>query len=331
MGRVLQLAFLAAGALLLAALIHSIGLAQLASDLRRFGWGFGVVIALELVVDGNNTLAWRRTFSTAPPVGLAHLFWVRLAGTAVNQVTPTATIGGEVVKVMLLRPYVRTSEAAASIIAARMSYAIGQAALVLVGFATLLGRLENAPELAFAIVLGFALTVAGVFAFVVLQHRGFFTALVDVAARLGFGASVLERLRAGSGALDQRLAVLYRERPGAFAASVAWHFASQLVSLVQLFLVLVWLGTPTALATCLAIEAFALVIDSALFFVPARLGVQEGGRVLVFTTLGLSAATGLAVALILRLTQLALAGLGLAAYGYLSAARPAPAGSPSEP
>jgi hypothetical protein len=42
--------------------------------------------------------------------------------------------------------------------------------------------------------------------------------------------------------------------------------------------------------TCLAIEAFALVLDWAAFWVPGRIGVQEAGRVLVFTTFGLSAA-----------------------------------------
>jgi len=70
--------------------------------------------------------------------------------------------------------------------------------------------------------------------------------------------------------------------------------------------------------TCLAIEAFALVLDWAGFWVPGRIGAQEAGRVLVFTTFGFSAATGLAVALIVRLNQLAVAALGLAAFASLS-------------
>ena len=53
--------------------------------------------------------------------------------------------------------------------------------------------------------------------------------------------------------------------------------------------ILHWLDAPAPLMTCLAIEAFAIVVDSAMFFVPARVGVQEGGRVLIFTALGMSA------------------------------------------
>jgi hypothetical protein len=60
------------------------------------------------------------------------------------------------------------------------------------------------------------------------------------------------------------------------------------------------------------------VLDSAAFLVPGRIGVQEAGRVLVFTTFGLGAATGLAVAVIVRLNQLAVAGIGLAAFAALS-------------
>jgi hypothetical protein len=148
-----------------------------------------------------------------------------------------------------------------------------------------------------------------------------FASLAVAAGRLGLPASWRARLHAGSAALDERLGILYRERPAAFAASVAWHLGAQLLGLLQLWCILQWLAVPASFATCLAIEAFAVVVDSALFFVPARVGVQEGGRVLVFTTLGMSAATGLAVALIVRLTQLASAGLGLLAYARLSLAR----------
>src|SRR5262249_11626869 len=102
----------------------------------------------------------------------------------------------------------------------------------------------------------------------------------------------------------------------AFAASVGWHFAGQLVGVLQLVYILLALGIRVDLLTCVAIEVLALLADCAVFFVPGRVGVQEGGRMLVFTMLGLGAGTGLAVALIVRLNQLTVAALGLAAFGY---------------
>ena len=59
------------------------------------------------------------------------------------------------------------------------------------------------------------------------------------------------------------------------------------------------------------------MIQLALFFVPGSIGVQEGGKVVVFTALGLPAAAGLTVAIAFRLTQLAGITAGLAAFAAL--------------
>jgi uncharacterized membrane protein YbhN (UPF0104 family) len=329
MPRGVQIALVAAGGALLVALIRAIGIDTLGDELRGFGIAFVGVVAFELLLDACNTLGWRRTLAPSS-VGFWRLFWIRQAGTAVNQLTPTATLGGEVVKAMLLRPRIGRDDALASIVAAKLSFAMAQTALVLFGLAAVLTRLHGSPALRGGVLLAFAATCAGVGGFLVLQRRGLIATVTDWLWRLGLRPTWLARLRARGAGLDARLATLHRERPGAFLASVAWHFAAQLVGTFQLFCILRWLGTPANATTCLAIEAFALVIDSVLFFVPGRIGVQEGGRVLVFTTLGLSAATGLAVAVVVRVTQLSVAALGLAAFGYFSLTSAPATGSISE-
>ncbi len=321
--RLLHGALLVTGVGVFAVLVRRIGAAQLIADLRGFGWAILGVVALELVIDACNTVAWRLTLPPDAPIGFNRLFWVRQAGVAINQVTPTATVGGEVAKTVLLRPFLRTATTAASLVAARMSYALGQAVLVLLGLWAVLARTRESPDLGIAIVVALIATVAGVLTFVWLQGRGFFAAATRAIGRLGVASGIVERLHAGGVALDAQLSTLYRERPGAFAASVGWHVGGQLVSLLQLWFILDVLGTPTPLMTCLAIEAFALVLDSATFFVPGRVGVQEAGRVLAFTTFGLSATTGLAVAVIVRLNQFAVTAIGLTSYAALSARSPA--------
>jgi uncharacterized protein (TIRG00374 family) len=316
--RAVQLVLVVAGIVLLGIVVRNVGVARLLADLRQFGIAIVAVVLFELLVDACNTLAWRRTLPTGNAVPLARLFWVRQAGVALNQLTPTATVGGEVAKAMLLKTHLPMATTAASLVAARMSYALGQAVLVVLGLGAVLGRLHDAPDLARAVIAASVLTIGGVVAFVVLQRRGIFAATITRVRRWGVAEGLLARLHAGGAAIDAELAQLYRERPGDFAASVAWHLAGQLVGLGQLAFILAALGVPTALGTCLAIEAFALVLDSAAFLVPGRVGVQEAGRVLVFTTFGLSAATGLAVAVIVRVTQLTVAALGLGAFAYFS-------------
>jgi uncharacterized protein (TIRG00374 family) len=323
-GRTLQLGLVLLGIALFATLIRSVGVQRLAADLRGFGVAIVGVIAFELLIDACNTAAWFAILRPGAAAGFGLLFWVRQAGVAINQLTPTATVGGELAKAGILRSRIPASTTAASLVATRMSYALGQAVLVLLGLSAVLARTRATPDLAGAIVVAFAVTVGGVLGFLWLQHRGIFATASASLRRLGIAHTLAERLHAGATALDANLADIYRNRPGAFAWSLAWHVVGQLVGLVQLAFILAALGTPTPIATCLALEAFSLVLDSAAFLVPGRIGVQEAGRVLVFTTFGFEAATGLAVAVIVRLNQLAVAALGLAALAVLTVRPPVP-------
>ena len=71
--------------------------------------------------------------------------------------------------------------------------------------------------------------------------------------------------------------------------------------------------------TALAVETGAVLLDGILFFVPAKVGTQEGGKVVLFAALGLDPARGLTVGIVRRIRELVYAGVGLLALGWLSA------------
>ena len=54
----------------------------------------------------------------------------------------------------------------------------------------------------------------------------------------------------------------------------------------------------------LAIETLAMVINSVLFFVPARIGTAEGVRTALWVLVGFSAAQGIAYGLVRRAREL---------------------------
>ena len=62
----------------------------------------------------------------------------------------------------------------------------------------------------------------------------------------------------------------------------------------------------------------SVLIDGILFFVPAKVGTQEGGKVVLFAALGLNPARGLTVGVVRRIRELVYAGLGLVALGWVS-------------
>jgi hypothetical protein len=318
-----------AGAVMLLVLIRTIGLSSL-RNVGSLGLALGGAIAFELVLDLCNALGWRAALGDTP-VGYWRLFWIRQAGTAVNQLTPTASLGGEVVKTTLLRTSVPTATVLASLITAKATLVGAQATIVLLGFAALLARSTVTPGLTLGVAVGLVVSAGGALALLLVQRHGLFTRVVDAAARLLPPLrAVLDRVRAGAVAVDRNLVTLSTRHPYAVARSFGWHFAGQLASLGQLMFVLVALDAGVSTSTALILEAGAVVTDSLAFFVPARLGVLEGGRVLVFTALGLAAADGLAAALVIRVTQVAVAATGLAALAYFSLTRaPLTAGSTS--
>ena len=93
-------------------------------------------------------------------------------------------------------------------------------------------------------------------------------------------------------------------------------------------MILYWLGTPVDWWVALAVETGSVIIDGILFVVPAKVGTQEGGKVLLFSTLGLDPARGLTVGVVRRIRELAYAGLGLGVLAWLTGREAALKSSP---
>jgi hypothetical protein len=95
------------------------------------------------------------------------------------------------------------------------------------------------------------------------------------------------------------------------------------VGAAEIYLILRWVGSSVDWQTALALETGSVLVDGILFFVPAKIGTQEGGKVVLFAALGLSPARGLTVGVVRRIRELVYAGLGLVALGVLTARPPA--------
>jgi hypothetical protein len=108
-----------------------------------------------------------------------------------------------------------------------------------------------------------------------------------------------------------------RERPSRFATSVGVALLYWQMGALETYLILRFLHAPVAAALAYGIEALAVVIETVLFFVPAKMGTQEGGKTLIFLVAGLDPAKGLALVLIRRIRELAWAAVGLGLLGAM--------------
>jgi glycosyltransferase 2 family protein len=316
--RRIQLAALTIGVAFFAYLIYTIGPAATLHDLRSMGWGLALVILLESAVDAMNTVGWRFTFPRHERhVGFGSLFLVRMAGTAFNQAVPSASVGGEPLKAMLLRDSLPLSSALASVFTAKLTFSIAQGIFAFFGLLLTIRRLHFPPAVLLGLVgaLAFVMGLVGLFFW--LQRRGLFSTTAGIARRLRLPAGWVDLARRGTLSLDEHIREFLTHRRGDVALSVASHLVGMLVGTLQVYILLRWLGLPADVVTCVAVESVTVLIQVVAFLVPGLIGVQEGGKILVFTALGLPAQAGLSVGIAFRLNQIAGITLGLTAFAYL--------------
>ena len=219
-------------------------------------------------------------------------------------------------------PHVPSSLRWASVSVAKIGQSLAQAVFILLGLALVLPGAGRGARVA---------RVAGRdrrrlrgrrgrhrawVAFVWAVDRGFWTTAQGALRRVRLGW-LLPASWAGPGRdLDATLA---RLGPWRAAASLGCFVAGWAVGAAEIYLILRWVGGAVDWQTALALETGSVLIDGILFFVPAKVGTQEGGKVVLFAALGLNPARGLTVGVVRRIRELTYAGLGLVALGWLSA------------
>ena len=320
----LHRAGLLGGVALFAWVVVQVGPEHLWSEARTLGWGIALIVAVEGVGDLLHCCAWRLCFWPHYRRSPLQLWGAHLAGNAINFVTPTATLGGDVVRATLLPPHIPATEVAASLTINRLTETISDTSVTIAGVVMVLLLLPLPLTAQLGIAGAAAALSAGIIGFLFAQRSG------RLASWLGpppaGGAADGLRSRRARGTRCSRP----RPPPGAITtprtrapstASVALHVCALLTGALQIFIFLRLIDMPADLRTVATIFTVAKAVDMAAFFIPARLGAQEGGRVLAMQLVGIDASFGLLFSLVLRLEQLTWTAIGLAAYATLVASR----------
>jgi glycosyltransferase 2 family protein len=314
--KLVRLLLLSAGLALSGYLIHEHA-AGIAEALGRVSWGILPFLAASALVYALDAWAWRLAFVKGQaPVGFFRLFSVRMAGEAVNKVTPLASLGGEPLKGYLLtRSGSSLGDALASVAIAKNVMTIAQIAFIFCGIGVAFHVLPERQ----ALLLGF-----GVFPGIILSAM-IVTAIVDLRLRRmratgppGAAPSPSEaRPSRGKAMLElwSQVADYFWARPGAFGLSLLLFFLGWAAGALELLAGSHALGMPLGVRDALVLEALICSANMATFFIPANAGAQEGGFTYLAPMLGLSGPHGIALAILRRLRDVVWIVFGLA---YLS-------------
>jgi uncharacterized protein (TIRG00374 family) len=317
LSRIITAILFFAGLALLGTMVWQVGLSGVLESLHAIGPWIVPFLLLEGIAHLLHAVGWAACFP-GPNVPLYwwQIFLVRLAGSAINQVTPTAMVGGEVVRALLLEQALPREQAVAPVVIGKASVTIAQMIYLAIGTLYVMHQLPLPSELQWILGLTIGLISVGLIGFVALQRYG---VVSKVAHRLsGFSGAPTKVLGFVQqlGSLDTELMTYYTTFRRRFVRSVTLHFLAFAFDGAKTYILLRILlqhdapSFPTALIIAVAVAA----LDQLFFFVPGRLGTLEGVRFSVLSALGIAQLYGLAFGLIARIEQLVWSGLGLLAY-----------------
>lgn len=276
------------------------GLDGLARAVGGMGWGgFALYCLATLPMVGALGAAWATAMRPGVPRPLVRFAWARMLREAANELLPFSHVGGLMVGTRALAaaglPPARVYAATIVDLTTEMAAQI----VLTLGGLWVAGTIATAPggRLRLAAWIGAAALVLMGAGLALLQRRA-----LGAAARLA--ARVLP---AASGMLVAVRAelVAFGARRGAMLPSFGWNLAAWLAAVGASWMALDLLGARLPVSHVFALETFIFALRSGAFFVPAGLGVQEVGYLLVAAFFGLSQEAALALSLVKRARELA--------------------------
>ena len=281
-------------------ILRRVDLNALLAGIAAAGWGILWVSLYRLVTLFAHGMGWRALFPPNAAPRFSAWFRARWAGEAINSLLPVAQVGGDVARAAMVARYTSGPIAAAATTADFTLGLIAQFVYTLLGVAILANTLGPGGRTSdFALGLVAAAVVLAAFWFA--QKSNLLARLAARAAKVG--GEKWTALAGNVSAWSRETAALYADRPRVLHA-FAWRLAGWLLLTGETWLILYFLGATPAWHGALMLESLSMAIRSAAFAIPAALGAQEGGIVLLAAAAGISPETALALAVIKRIREI---------------------------
>ena len=318
----LKILFLAAGITLFAVVLWESDFSGALALAVNIGIGFTFILGLYFAAFLIDALAWQLTATQVPvtAVWLYRFYQVRLVGEAFNNITPAASVGGEPVKAVLLNRCYRIDyrDSIASLVLSKTLVVFALILFLAIGFAMMLASRELA-EYSTSALTGLILFSIGVILLFAIQRFRFSSLIGNrLAARPAFKA--VKKILGGIEDVDDRLVKFYTGEPARFTIALLLSFANWVLGAAEIFWTMNFIGHPISFWDAWIIEAVAQLVRSAVFFIPAAIGAQEGAMVLIGSAITGSPTLGLATALIRRLREVIWIAWGLVVFYMLKPA-----------
>jgi putative membrane protein len=266
------------GLLLAIALVAHQGFEPVLDLLIRVRWGVLWIALFHLIPLAFLAQAWRSLLAAQWRGSIGAFLRARWIRDAANDLLPVAQVGGQLVGARML-----TFDGAAGGIAIAGAVAdmtvelLAQLLFTLVGLALLLHSVAYDRTVRW-LVVGVAVAVPAIAGFVLAQRFGLFKLVETMLERLAETSTRISFARVTG--LHDTIRAIYRDHRG-LLSSTACHLLAWLLGACEAWFALRLMDSPASLRDAVILESLGQAIRSAGFVIPAGLGVQEGGYMLL--------------------------------------------------
>lgn len=302
------------GVALLISLIRRTGPSTVVDQVKTIGWGLGLIIALGGIAHLTKTLAWRLTFlCDIRNVSFARTFGLRLVSETIGSFGLPGQVLGESARVYLLGSALPVANSISSVALDRGLYIVTSALVSVTGIlaALLLLSLSGTWRL-YAFLFASALAVSLVATAIAIGSRWpVLSAAARVIGRLPRFKNWVEGKQSVIESAESNLFGFHRNAPNAFWASLVLNVACHGMAVLEVYLLLYFMGARTWLLGALVLEAFTKLINVVGALNPGNFGTYEGGNLVLTRLLGIAGPAGLTLGLCRRVRSLFWKAIGL--------------------
>lgn len=298
---------------MLAYLVHRTGADTILQHATAVGWGLGLVIVLGGISHLKKTCAWRLTFlCDIRKVSFARTFALRLVSEAIGSFGLPGQVLGETMRVSLLGSAVPVANSVSSVTLDRGLYVVTSAMVSVTGIlaALLLVSLSGTWRL-YAALFVIALAALLVVTAMAMRRRWpVFSGTARVIGRLPWSKNWLDGKQSVIDSAENNLLNFYHETPKAFWKSLTLNLAGHGLAVLEVYLLLHFMGARISLFGAFVLEALTKLINVIGAFNPGNIGTYEGGNMILTRLFGIAGAAGLTLGLCRRARALFWAAIG---------------------
>lgn len=299
----LRYLFLGVGAVLLVVLIRKIGLNTIVSNAAAIGWRFAPIMCISAFWYMLYTTAWLQFLHRlGDGIGFWELFRIKITGESVNTLTPVNFIGGDPMRIYLLKKNFPLSEGAASVVVDRTLHSAAILIVMIVGIVVSFLTFDNLPaNIKFGVPIALVVCVTFMLFILIHQRRGFFGLILHLCRRIGIKKQFSEKTERRFTELDSHIVDFYEANHKGFIIALLCHVVGRSLGVIEIYVVGRIVSDEFTFFAALVLTALAPMVNAVFAFVPGALGVMEGAFSGVLYLLHIDPAIGITIQIVKRI------------------------------